>query len=52
MREASAKLPRHLESADAANAECRRDLADLLAREDALIRDLEFFRLRAPAEKP
>jgi methyl-accepting chemotaxis protein len=51
VREASAKLPRHLEAADATNAECRRDLSELLAREDALVRDLEFFRLRAPAEK-
>jgi hypothetical protein len=37
VREASARLPRHLESADAASAECRRDLSDLLAREDALV---------------
>jgi hypothetical protein len=37
---------------DPATAECRRDLEDLLAREDALIRDLDFFRLRKPAEKP
>jgi methyl-accepting chemotaxis protein len=52
MRAASAKLPRHLASQDAATAECRGDLAELLAREDALIRELDFFRLRPPARKP
>jgi methyl-accepting chemotaxis protein len=52
LREASAKLPRHLQSADATTAECRRDLEDLLAREDALIRELQFFRLRTPPQKP
>ena len=52
VRAASAKLPRHLQMEDPATAECRRDLADLLAREDALIRDLDFFRLRPPAGKP
>ena len=52
VRAASAKLPRHLQMEDPATAECRRDLEDLLAREDALIRDLDFFRLRKPAEKP
>lgn len=52
VREASAKLPRHLARADESTAECRRDLEDLLARGDALIRDLDFFRLRQPADKP
>jgi methyl-accepting chemotaxis protein len=52
VRSASAKLPQHLRSLDASTAECRRDLEDLLAREDALIRDLDFFRLRTPGEKP
>ena len=52
VRAASAKLPRHLQTLDASTAECRRDLEDLLAREDALIRDLDFFRLRTPPEKP
>jgi methyl-accepting chemotaxis protein len=52
VREASAKLPRHLNTLDASTAECRKDLEDLLAREDALIRDLDFFRLRPPTGKP
>ena len=52
VRAASAKLPRHLRMEDPATAECRRDLEDLLAREDALIRDLDFFHLRKPPEKP
>jgi len=52
LRAASVKLPRHLQSQDSATAECRRDLEDLLAREDALIRELDFFRLRTPPEKP
>ena len=52
VRAASAKLPHHMKNLDESTAECRRDLEDLLAREDALIRDLDFFRLRAPAEKP
>jgi methyl-accepting chemotaxis protein len=49
VREASAKLSRHLATSDDASAECRRDLADLLAREEALVRELEYFRLRTPA---
>jgi methyl-accepting chemotaxis protein len=52
MRAASVKLPRHLDSLDPGTAECRRDLEELLAREDALIRELDFFRLRPPAQKP
>jgi methyl-accepting chemotaxis protein len=52
VRAASTKLPGHMKSLDASTAECRKDLEDLLAREDALIRDLDFFRLRTPAEKP
>ncbi|HEY5998296.1 MAG TPA: methyl-accepting chemotaxis protein [bacterium] len=52
LREASGKLPRHLQSLDATTAECRSDLEDLLAREEALIRELQFFRLRTPPERP
>lgn len=52
VREASTKLPRHMKTLDESTAECRKDLEELLAREDALIRDLDFFRLRPPAPKP
>ncbi|HWR97794.1 MAG TPA: methyl-accepting chemotaxis protein [Candidatus Methanoperedens sp.] len=52
VRAASARLPQHLKALDVSTADCRRDLEALLAREDALIRDLDFFRLRTPSEKP
>lgn len=52
VRESSTKLMRHLESAEGASPECRRDLAELLAREEALVRELEFFHLRQPAGRP
>jgi len=48
MRVASAKLARHMSDSAGASDECRKDLGELLAREEALIRELEFFRLRAP----
>jgi len=52
MRVASAKLSRHMSDATGATAECRRDLGELLAREEALVRELEFFRLRTPDAHP
>lgn len=51
MREASAQLSRRLESCPGASADCRREVRELLAREEALIQDMEFFRLRSPAGK-
>jgi len=52
MRASSVKISRHLDSVQGATADCRRDLGELLEREEALSRDLGFFRLRTPAEKP
>lgn len=52
MREASSKLSRHMAVSDAASAECRKDLGELLAREEALLKELEFFHLRRPSGKP
>lgn len=51
MRQASGKLTRHLATADDATTECRRDLADLLEREETLVRELDYFRLRARGGK-
>jgi methyl-accepting chemotaxis protein len=51
MREASGKLTRHLATNNDTSADCRRDLADLLAREESLSRELDYFRLRAPGGK-
>lgn len=48
MRDASSQLTRHIAGADGANEKCRRDLADLLAREESLARELDYFRLRKP----
>jgi len=52
MRVSSAKLSRHMEDSASASAECRKDLGELLAREEALIQEMEFFRLRAPDDHP
>jgi methyl-accepting chemotaxis protein len=51
MRAASGKLSRHIATTDDANDQCRRDLADLLAREESLIRELDYFRLRSAGGK-
>ncbi len=51
MREASAKLSHHLDASGSASTECRKDLGDLLAREEALAREIEFFRLRTSPGK-
>jgi methyl-accepting chemotaxis protein len=49
VREASARLQPHLAvDNNEATAECRRDLAALLAREEELARELDYFRLRFP----
>lgn len=52
VRESSAKISRHLEDSVSASPDCRRDLGELLAREEALSREMDFFHLRSPAEKP
>lgn len=52
VREASTKLSGHMDEAQRASPECRRDLAELLVREEALIKELEFFHLRPPSGKP
>jgi methyl-accepting chemotaxis protein len=52
MRVSSAKLARHMADSEGASAECRKDLGDLLAREESLIRELEFFHLRKPDGNP
>lgn len=51
MREASGSLSRHITSGDSANEDCRRNLADLLAREESLVRELDYFRLRKTGGK-
>jgi methyl-accepting chemotaxis protein len=52
MRESSAKLSRRLEACTGASTECRKEVRELLAREEALVRHMEFFRLRSPAGEP
>ncbi len=52
MRLSSAKLSRHMTASAGASEECRKDLGELLAREEALIRELEFFHLRTPDGNP
>jgi methyl-accepting chemotaxis protein len=52
MREASAKLSRRLAACNGASADCRREVGDLLVREEALVREMEFFRVRTPPGKP
>lgn len=52
MRASSTRLSRHMADSQGASAECRKDLGDLLAREEELIREMAFFRLRTPDEKP
>lgn len=49
---ASAKISRHMAASAGASDECRKDLGELLAREEALVREMEFFRLRAPDAHP
>lgn len=50
VRESSSKLSRHIAGPED-NVECRRDVAEMLAREEALFRELEFFHLRTPADR-
>jgi methyl-accepting chemotaxis protein len=52
MRETSAKLSSRLEACTGQSTECRREVRELLAREEALVREMEFFRLRSPAGEP
>jgi methyl-accepting chemotaxis protein len=51
LRETALRLSRHLELKDATTEECRRDLGDLLHREDALAREIAFFHLRQNPNK-
>jgi methyl-accepting chemotaxis protein len=52
MRESSGKLSRRLADCSGASTECCREVGELLVREEALIREMEFFRLRSPAGEP
>ncbi|MHB8837194.1 MAG: hypothetical protein ACYC9Y_16005 [Candidatus Methylomirabilia bacterium] len=52
MRVSSVSLSRHMADSASASAECRKDLSELLAREEALMREMEFFRLRTPDANP
>ena len=52
MRVSSAKLSIHMADSKGATDECRKDLGELLAREEALISEMEFFRLRTPDANP
>lgn len=51
MRASSAQLSRRIVVCEGASAECRKEVDEVLAREEALVREMEFFRLRPPAEK-
>jgi methyl-accepting chemotaxis protein len=52
MRTASAKLSRRIVVCEGASSECRKDIGELLAREETLLREMEFFRLRPPEGNP
>ena len=52
VRVSAARLSRHMADSGSASDECRKDLGELLAREEDLIRELEFFRLRTPDGAP
>ena len=52
MRESSARLSRRLEACTGQSTECRKDVHELLAREEALVQEMEFFRLRSQAGEP
>jgi methyl-accepting chemotaxis protein len=52
VRVSAAKLSRHMAVSQGASDECRKDLGELLAREEALIKELEFFHLRNPDGNP
>lgn len=51
VRESSAVLSRRIGICDGANVECRKDIGNLLAREEDLLREMDFFRVRTPDEK-
>ncbi len=51
-RESSARLSRRITACEGASAECRKDVGELLAREETLLREMEYFRLRKPGERP
>jgi methyl-accepting chemotaxis protein len=52
VRASGAALEQRLDQCAESGTACRADFKDLLAREEALIRELEFFRLRSPDAKP
>ena len=52
MRTSSAKLSRRIVVCEGASTECRKDIEELLAREETLLREMEFFRLRPPDGNP
>jgi len=52
VRVSAAKLSRHMADSEGASDECRKDMGELLARQEDLIRELEFFRLRTPNGNP
>jgi len=51
VRDSSGKLSRHLAGAEDVSIDCRRDVSEMLAREEALFRELEFFHLRRDADR-
>jgi methyl-accepting chemotaxis protein len=51
MRASSSQLSRRIVLCEGASTECRKEVEQVLAREEALIKEMEFFHLRPPAEK-
>ena len=51
MRGSSAKLSSRIVVCQGASAECRKDIGELLAREENLLREMEFFHVRTPDVK-
>jgi methyl-accepting chemotaxis protein len=52
VRTSSVALSSRVTSCAGASTECRKDVGELLTREETLLRELEFFRLRAPDPRP
>ena len=51
MRESSARLSTRIATCDGASATCRQEIGELLARQEALLREMEFFQVRTPGGK-
>ena len=51
MRVSSAKLSSRIAICQGASTECRKDVGELLAREEALLQEMEFFHVRTPDVK-